>query len=236
VIWLRANGSHGTGTFVSDISILLLTYGRLAYATRTLETVLNFAHTNQHTLSVHIASDGDENDYVQVLRSICMNREVSHTVTNSQRGGYGHNYNLATQVVHQWARYVLPLEDDWELVRPLDLDLFVGALDELNAGCMRLGYIGYTQALRGEFERAVGRHWLRLDPQSPEPHIFAGHPRIETVEWEREVGPWPEGMLPGDTEFAVAHYPEARHNVIWPIQEVKPYGDMFVHIGAQRSW
>jgi hypothetical protein len=76
VIWLRANGSHGTGTFVSDISILLLTYGRLAYATRTLETVLNFAHTNQHTLSVHIASDGDENDYVQVLRSICMNREV----------------------------------------------------------------------------------------------------------------------------------------------------------------
>lgn len=221
---------------MSDVAILLLTYNRLGYATRTLETALEHIKTKAHTISVHIASDGDDDDYMQHLRAICMNREVPHTTTNSHRSGYGANYNLATQVVHQWARYVLPLEDDWVLTRDLDLDLFLGALDELRAGCMRLGYIGYTQELRGTFESAYGRHWLRLDPTSPEPHVFAGHPRLESVEWERGVGPWPEGLAPGETEFSVAHIPESRYGVIWPMQEIKTYGDMFVHIGADRSW
>lgn len=219
-----------------EIAIVLLTYGRLAYAQRTLETTLNNIRTDRHSIHVHIASDGDPDDYVEHLRAICMEREVPHTVTNSQRSGYGANYNLATQVVHEYAKYVIPLEDDWELVRELDLDLFVGALDELRAGCMRLGYLGYTQELRGTFQSSHGRHWLRLDPSSAEPHVFAGHPRIETVEWERSVGPWPEGLYPGETEFQVAHYPESRDGVIWPVQEIKPYGDLFVHIGAERSW
>lgn len=221
---------------MNHIVIMLLTYGRLEYAKRTLRSTLCGIDTNQQ-LSVHIASDGDDDEYMSELMMIANEFDVvSITTTNAQRAGYGASYNLATQVVHQYASHVVPLEDDWELTRDLDLDLFVGALDELGAGCMRLGYLGYTQALRGEFASALGRHWLRLDPESPEPHVFAGHPRIETVSWERDVGPWPEAMLPGATEFAVAHIPASRHGVIWPIQEVRPYGDMFVHIGAERAW
>ena len=218
---------------------MLLTYNRLEYAVRTLTTTLSNIK-GDYDLYVHIASDGDGDEYINELYSTVYRVgrqdvvEVDHT--NSARAGYGVNYNLATQVVHNYADYVIPLEDDWELTRELDLDLFIGALDELGAGCMRLGYLGFTQPLRGEFASSHGRVWLRLDPTSPEPHVFAGHPRIESVAWERGVGPWPEGLEPGQTEFAVAHVAESRHGVIWPVQEVKPFGDLFVHIGAERSW
>lgn len=221
---------------MSNICIMLLTYNRLSYAIRTLESTLSLVHTTGD-LSVHIASDGDGDDYLSELMSLANNFDVSSiTTSNSERSGYGANYNLGTQVAHGFASHVLPLEDDWELTRDLDLDIFVGALDELQAGCCRLGYLGYTQPLRGEFASAYGRHWLRLDPASPEPHVFAGHPRLETVAWERSVGPWPEGLEPGQTEFAVAHIAESRYGVLWPVQEIKPYGDLFAHIGAIRSW
>src|ERR1044072_5113586 len=224
---------------MSKVCIMLLTYNRLEYAVRTLATTLSNIK-GDYDLYVHIASDGDGDEYINELYSTVYRVgrqdvvEVDHT--NSARAGYGVNYNLATQVVHNYADYVIPLEDDWELTRELDLDLFIGALDELGAGCMRLGYLGFTQPLRGEFASSHGRVWLRLDPSSPEPHVFAGHPSIESVAWERGVGPWPEGLEPGQTEFAVAHVAESRHGVIWPVQEVKPFGDLFVHIGAERSW
>lgn len=221
---------------MSSVCILLLTYNRYDYAEKTLITALEHVKTKQHDLYVHIASDGDDDQYIEGLAQHVYASPYALTKSNSERGGYGANYNLATQTVHTYADYVLVLEDDWELKRDLDVDIFIGALRELEAGCMRLGYIGFTQPLRGEFASSHGRHWLRLDPSSPEPHVFAGHPRLETVTWQRSVGPWPEGLEPGQTEFSVAHIAEARYGVIWPIQEVKPYGDMFVHIGARRSW
>ena len=79
---------------------------------------------------------------------------------------------------------------------------------------------------------AEGLWWLALDPDSPEPHVFAGHPRLELAEWERYVGPWPEGLAAGPTEFEVAHRREARMGVAWPIDLIKPTGDAFVHIGT----
>lgn len=217
--------------------ILLLTYNRLEYAKRTITSALRRVKT-KHDLFVHIASDGDTDEYIEALKLATVHAGpcIEIDVSNSQRSGYGANYNLATQTVHQYADYVLVLEDDWELTRDLDLDIFIGTLEELQAGCMRLGYVGFTQPLRGEFAASHGRHWLRLDPSSPEPHVFAGHPRIESVAWERNVGPWPEGLLPGETEFSVAHIPASRFGVVWPVQEIKTYGDMFVHIGAERAW
>lgn len=220
----------------NHVVIMLLTYARLDYAAATLSSALRHVKTTD-LLSLHIASDGDDDPYMTVLQNIANDFDlVSITTSNSERSGYGANYNLGTQVVHSFASHVLVLEDDWELTRDLDLDIVIGALDELNAGCCRLGYIGFTQPLRGEFAHAVGRHWLRLDPSSAEPHVFAGHPRLETVAWERSVGPWPEGLQPGETEFAVAHIAESRYGVLWPIQEVNVRGDLFVHIGARRSW
>lgn len=224
---------------------MLLTYNRLEYARRTLWSTLTnlcYAGTTERyprgDLHVHIASDGDTSEYIDELCSVARNFVYDGNITwsNAERAGYGGNYNLATQVIHNFSDYVLPLEDDWELTKAFDVQPILSLLDSGKANCVRLGYIGYTQPLKGEFIYHNGLNWLLLDEDSPEPHVFAGHPRIETVEFERAVGEWPIGLDPGSTEFAVAHILQARQGIVWPCDLVKPSGDLFAHIGTQRSY
>lgn len=232
-------GKNQRGVDMSDerVTIMLLTAtnneDRFLYAQKTLSSALKNIKYNG-PIDVHIADDGSPEENRNALFEMARAAGFDATVSNSDGRGYGANYNAATQVVHSRADYVLPLEDDWELVRPLDLNLFVPALKVF--GCVRMGYIGFTQELRGTFHTVAGAIWLRLYEHSREPHVFAGHPRLETVEWERRVGPWPELLAPGRTEFEVAHIPEARMHVCWPLEYVRPSGDLFAHIGTTRSY
>lgn len=219
-----------------NVCILLLTYNRLEYAQQTLRSALeNIRYSGP--LAVHIADDGSPPEYREELAKVVAEHPpLTHTVTNSERGGYGRNYNLALQTVHAWAEIVLPLEDDWILTRELDLDPLVAALQEGWFDCLRLGYIGYTQALRGEFRHDLpDNQYLLFDPDSPEPHVWAGHPRLETAERQRRVGPWPEGLDPGPTEFEVAHRPESKQGVVWPLHLIHPRGDLFAHCGTVQA-
>lgn len=221
------------------LAIVLLTYNRYEYAERTLISTLANLKTGEE-IRVHIASDGDNEGYLASLRVVAGKYVDSDMITTSNvnRLGYGASYNAATQVVHSLAgiEYVLPLEDDWELVRTLDIEPMLAALRDRLFGCIRMGYIGYTQQLRCSFVSHMGYHYLALDPDSPEPHVFAGHPRLETVAWEKAVSPWPVELQPGQTEWEIAHRPAARQSVAWPVSQIKPDGDAFVHIGAERSW
>lgn len=218
-----------------NLTVCLLTYNRLDYAEATLRTTLDNIRFSGD-LSVHIADDGTSDEYRQKLYDLAggYTQVKGVSISNSERGGYGKNYNLAMQQVHLWADYILPLEDDWILVQRLDIDRFIPALDNVNIGCLRLGYLGFTQELRGKVYYKEFEHYLLIDPNTPEPHVFAGHPRLETKEWEKAVGPWPEGLRPGVTEFQVAHVRAARERVAWPMS-VRPSGDMFQHIGAVRT-
>src|SRR3990167_3971655 len=121
-----------------DLCVLLLTYDRLVYAQKTLLKARENLKYSGNILW-HIADDGSPEEYRAALIGT---NEV--TVSNSQRGGYGPNYNLALQVVHSYADIILPLEDDWELTRELDLDTLVEALDRkstrLNSSHSQMSY------------------------------------------------------------------------------------------------
>ena len=172
-------------------------------------------------LNVHIADDGSPEPHRAMLRAIAGGYDGVGTVgvTNTERSGYGANYNRATQSVHLANEIILPLEDDWRLTRDLDLDPLVATLraETPSIRCIRFGYVGFTQPLLGEFVHTAAGPMVILDPASPEPHVFAGHARIETREFERAVGPWPEGIAAGPTEFEVAHRDEARRGIAWPL-------------------
>ena len=175
------------------LCILLLTYDRFEYAERTLRSALDKIIWPDR-LSVHIADDGSGEEYRQKLLDIAGGyaNVQGVSVTNSERGGYGRNYNLALQVVHTFADLILPLEDDWELRRELDLSPLIRVLLEHEEfGCIRMGYIGFTQSLRGEIIHVLANTYFRPDYDTPEPHVWAGHPRLETRQWQREIGPWP---------------------------------------------
>lgn len=218
------------------LAIVLLTYNRWDCAEKTLRSALdNISYSGK--LSVHIADDGTGHDYRMALKELAggYDKVQGVSVSDSERGGYGKNYNLAMQTVHQFAELVLPLEDDWELLRPLDLDPLALVLDDERVGCVRMGYLGATQSLRGEMLIIQSHLWFLMDWDSAERHIFAGHPRLETVEWERQVGPWPEGLDPNMTEFNVSAFEAARQKVVWPTWLLPTEGNLFVHIGTERS-
>ena|SRR3990167_2900250 len=215
------------------LCVLLLTYERTKYAVLTVQSLLkNFNYSGNW--GIHIADDGSDLKHTRTLQREAIGFLRGLSIT--QRGGYGQNYNLALQSIHTWADIILPLEDDWELTRPLSADPLVLALQENQFGCIRMGYLGWTQELRGKIISAAGQQFLLLDPDSPEPHVWAGHPRLETKEWQRSVGPWPEGDYdPGTTEFMVAHRREAREGVVWPLDLQRACGDLWVHIGAVQA-
>ena len=145
------------------IVIVLLTYDRMAVARKTLESVAKNLRCSE-PLWLHIADDGSPQEYRDELLDLArFYYEDRVSITNSERKGYGGNYNAATQVVHQIGDIVLPLEDDWELKRELNLDPIAKVLRNGTFGCVRMGYIGYTQELWGKFVWAENLHWLALD-------------------------------------------------------------------------
>jgi len=217
------------------ICIILLTYNRLAVAKRCLLSVAKNLKASEE-FWMHIADDGSTQDYRDELAELARSLYGGNvSITNSQRTGYGGNYNTATQVVHRIADLMLPLEDDWELVRELNLDPIAAVLRAGIFGCVRMAYIGITQELRGRFVSAEGLQWLELDPDSPEPHVFTGGPRLERVDWERAVGPWMERQDQGVTELEITQRPASRFGVAWPVDLIFPRGDAFAHIGSVKA-
>lgn len=219
------------------LTIMLLTRAadmkspRVKYAERTLRATLNNLRFYGE-IAVHIADDGSPDRHRENLRKIAGGYAHVNSVgvTNAEGRGYGASYNLATQAIHPGTDYVLPLEDDWELTDELDVTPYTAAL-EVGFNCVRLGYIGFTQPLAGVFAAIAGNVYLALDPNSPEPHVWAGHPRVETVQFQRSVGPWPEGVDAGSTEFAVARRANARVGVLWPFA----YRNLYAHIGTVQA-
>lgn len=187
---------------------------------------------------MHIADDGSNAGHVDELRKIAGGYVHVKGVgsSNAERRGYGASYNIATQHVHATPDgIVLPLEDDWVLDRTLDLEPYAHALiqPESPISCIRMGYIGYTQPLRSQIVDIASVRYLLFDSRSEERHVCAGHPRLETVAWERRVGPWPEGVDPGTAEYLWCGYDAAREGVAWPLDA--PKGGWFQHIGTVQA-
>lgn len=210
---------------------------RARYAYKTLESALTNLDPGDNKLQVHICDDGSDPMHIDRLTEICDEYGYRPTFTDAKRGGYGKSYNLMMQVVHPMTDYVICLEDDWELTKPLKLEPIIRAMDtDRRIECVRLGYLGFTQELRGSLVNAADNTFLLLDPNSPEPHVFTGHPRIETVNFQKRVGAWPEGVAAGETEWQVTHRHEARVGVAWPMDLGIPAsqhaGALFAHIGS----
>lgn len=219
------------------IAVTVFTYNRFEYARRTVAAMAKNLQSSE-PLALHIADDGSRDGDLDAFVAWCRKQKQWASVdsTNSERRGYGASFNLATQQTHQIADVHLLVEDDWELLRPLNLDQYVPILRKGLAlvDCIRLGYLGWTQALRGELVRLDGIAFLKFDPWTPEPHVWTGHPRLETRTRQRTVGAWPEGVGAGTTEFAVAERSQSRYGVVWPM-DIKPDGDLFAHIGTVQA-
>lgn len=227
------------------LGILFLTYApslgspRAMYAQQTLDSLFRNLCTSA-SISMVIADDGSPEAYQQSIIDYARNQHFelipgcpkveAVTLTDSARHGYGRSFNIGAKMLHGAVDHILVLEDDWEMTRALNIDPHLRALETGIFGCIRFGYLGTTQTLLGHVVQVegCGTYWL-LHADSPEPHVFSGHPRLESVAWQQANGPWPEGLQPGETEFAVAQ--RVRDGIVWPAYD----GGSWVHIGSVRA-
>lgn len=225
--------------------IIFLTYAssagspRAYYANRTMDSLVKNLKINDAI--VYIADDGSYEGHIKGLVRKVKERGWEPRSTNAQRGGYGRSYNLATQLAHQECDTFLMMEDDWELTRefdPTDLSKAIKDSND-NLGCIRLGYIGWTNPLVGVIKAYSDQTFLEFDPDSPEVHVWTGHPRIESKSFQRKVGEWPEGIDAGSTEFAISKRDASRSGVAWPldiaIRAGQIHGTLFAHIGEIQA-
>lgn len=240
---MRLNGAEGM-----KIALALFTYSpsanhaRSEYARITLKSVLkNIEKDPFDTIHLHIADDGSAPEHVAALIEIAKAAGYDPSVSNGERGGYGRSYNLMCQALHESFDMIMPIEDDWEMTRPLNISNLAKAIDESHGEikCIRMGHLGFTQEIRGKLAYYADQKFLVLDPNSSDPHVFAGHPRLETVAFEREIGEWPTGVKAGYTEWEVAHRWQSRVGVAWPMDLCIPAsqvsGAIFSHIGSVQT-
>jgi hypothetical protein len=239
---------------MTKVGVMFLTYTpemnhpRVQYAQQCLYALLTKLSFTGGELLWHIADDGSPPEHVEKLREMIVRKTgVEPTVSVTTHMGYGANYNHATQVLHPMVDIMLPVEEDWELVRGFDISNLVRALEDSPddtldpdyIGCIRLGYLGWTERIAGWLTQLAGQTFFRFNQDSLENHVFAGHPRLETVEFEQLVGPWPEGLRAGYTEMEVCNRPESRNGVAWPmdadVNASQDYCRLFAHVGETQA-
>lgn len=217
-----------------------LGYAKSAIASVTVHGLRSYSGKHR----IHVADDNSRPDMLDQLLSTIRAMGYEPTVSHGMGNGYGASHNAATQVIHDSSDVILALEDDWQLMRDLPLDRIVHYFENPLIRSVRLGYIGWTQELRGRVIKAPTGDdddtCLLLDPDSPEPHINAGHPRLETVAYQRAVGQWAEGIDAGAVEFAWCSLRAAREGVVWPMDlgmsaSQGGEGQYWAHIGSTQA-
>jgi len=166
-------------------------------------------------LLVHIEDAGSSQDY----RKLCLELASSfpsdgYSISNGQNRGYGASHNLALQQLHALAGIFLMVEDEYELVRPLDLDVLVPAFfDKDWVGCIRLAQLEFPS--RGQVVDIGGLRYLNLDIES-KCAVWTHAPRLETRRFQREQqGSWPEDLPVDKCRASIAR--KAREGILWPL-------------------
>lgn len=206
------------------VTIVLVTYDRPAEIRTTILALQeHLCYTGR--LSWHIADDGSSSPYLADLR-----RDFAHlrpTFSRTERQGWGANVNKAQ--LHVKTPYTFLIEDDYVLLRDLDLTACVSLMEmEQRIGMLRFGIVGHgflcqchetdvsglipdyreNDANRGYTGAGKVNWWEILFEQPRGPFTFyrySNRPHLKHRRFHEFYGPYPEGFSLGQTEHAVNH-------------------------------
>lgn len=200
--------------------------------------LLNLGYEGE--LRYHMADDGSWPGHVDNLAAMFGPDRAPPSHSDSHRAGYGASYNAMTNTVHGFPdELVLCVEDDWYLMRPLDLTPLARCLEDARINCVRLNYLGIAgdRSMRGYIIKPIpGQTMLLLDPECADYHLWSAGPRLETVAFQRQLGLFREHCSAGEMEIDVAGRHQAREGICWPLDfQVNASLDnpsTFAHVGT----
>ncbi len=251
-----------------SLAIVLLT-AEGPKARRTKYAVETVDHLRRNVISDepiwwHIADDGSGRTHMEKIHDAAYGvteAEQGHAIghwsfSDSEGRGYGPNVNASRDLMQAESppEFVLYVEDDWRLARPLDLRPMFYMLrheDFEDVGMVRLSYMAWTKPLFALFRWDDHHQWLELRRDSEEPFIFSGNPRLEhwdflgEMRWAKDVHELQgRGGLPGEYELDIVWRLKtrdagARTEIVFPCDFI-PAGagdaSLFQHFGAERSF
>jgi glycosyltransferase involved in cell wall biosynthesis len=204
-----------------DVTIGIITYDRYDEIRQTVEALAEFVRYSGQLRYV-IADDSSPGGYVARLKRLRLFRDLDATFISTEtngNGGWGVNANHLLGAVD--SEYLLMLEDDYVLTRPLDLDPLVALMeDRPRIGMVRLRgtagtHLKYTQFEADirqrcpDFRQGVGvtgkLNFLLINGGSPDLWIYSNGPHLKRRLFHAYHGLYPQGFKLGETEERMAH-------------------------------
>ena len=210
------------------VTILICTYNRLREIERTVSALREYMSYSGE-LRWMIADDSSPGNYRQkllsspVIKSVLDLRSLEpikpHVITTPYNMGWGGNVNNG--LAQTDTEFVFFIEDDYELTRPLDLDIGITLLlTQPHIGMLRYRATAGEHIVFHQMETNISAYfpnyqdaqglpgklcYFLLDGGSPSLYIYSHGAHLKRRSFHEFYGRYPEGLRLGATEEAFCH-------------------------------
>lgn len=222
------------------LAIGMVTYKRTAEALKTIRSTIKNLNYPQELIGFYLADDGsDEKHHTTLLKELAKHdiRVIGeHNERFREESNYncGKGWNKGLGICHQYSEFVLWLEDDWNLERPLDLVPYVTLLRDRED----VGIVTFRILSVGAEVRTVGYNGeIFLDYQKTTQYAYSGNPYLRHGRFTRKYGWFAEDRSPGHIELDMDDRFRLSENgpAIWRPVNLSIWGG-WSHIGTEKTW
>jgi len=215
----------------SEIVVLLLTKGRVAYTLRVIHTLE--ANLKYDNYSYYVADGGSEKSDLYEVLDLIVDYGAKMSYHHEELTS-GQNWNRGIKAIFDSGRNIyLRMENDFELSERLNIKPYVKVLEELpNIGCVRLGLLPINLDIQTHgYQGRIYQHILKMRQ-----YTWSGNPCLVHRRFHEAYGYFSEKPLsPGDTELSLDGSVRRREGpAIWRPNELGDYGP-FIHIGTEQA-
>ena len=221
------------------LAIAMVTCERTDLAVRTVFGIKNFLKYEGKQVAWFVGDDGSSAEHERTVKTAIDEAEFHLDDYHNEKmspGTYfaGKTWNRVLTQAHYYSDFILWLEDDWELTKPIDITPYVMMLMEReDVGMVRLGHLAV-----GSDVNIVGHNGVHyLNYLRSTQYAYSGNPSLRHVRFTKALGPYAEDKNPGDIELDCDSrfrlHPEIPD--IWRPADIPGWG-VFGHTGTEKSW
>lgn len=226
-----------------NLAICMVTYKRTAEALKTIRSTLKNIGYPQELIGFYLADDGSDDKHhtallkeltKQGVRILGEHNERFREDDEETKFNCGKGWNKGLGICHQFSDFVLWLEDDWIMEKPLDLVPYVQLLQEredvglISFRILSVGADVHTKGHMGE---------VYLDYLKTTQYAYSGNPNLRHARFTKKYGWFAEDRSPGLIELAMDDSFRTREDgiSIWRPVSISIWGG-WSHIGTEKTW
>ena len=227
-------------TELPPIAIVMVTYKRTREALETVRSTCENLVYPKELRRWYVGDDGSPKEHMDaILKALSgetlMGWHSERLRKPGQEDTYfaGLGWNKALGIGHQYSEFVLFLEDDWVLEKPLELAPYVKILTEHED----VGIVTFRILSIGADVHTVGYdgvHFLKYLRTTQ--YAYSGNPLLRHGRFTRHYGWFGEEHNPGDIELDLdSRFREKEGPEIIRPLNISPWGG-WSHIGTDKTW